>query len=619
MDDSPLNDLIRFFYHRPISFADLVIENGHLTYTNLPFESFTKIFANVSKQDIYNYCKDFICDGYNQLPDQLQPQFSDLEKNKILQTIGDAIGNPDGTDIANEELSALYKTITNFSNKWAAEVFENLQQVKEPLSEEMKTYLSNSIGCFGAYQSCYSKIDIDDLDALSVELQNSQSWQSWKFLFWGSDEYNISTEGKIGIKIPTPEEIRAQFQNLSSENINNNDQSLMIYKTSTVNGLLEMKWQATWHLVHNAILAANPNIKIQYIKNDLLPIPDMPVEYVRDYVIPGPNDTFYFFDDIQVLKKTDADNFLKLTESMNLHIHNINLVLTEEQKDAIDKMNLGDGGNVFYDKNRGIYFVGAKKTDDISDEVFYDTLHQFTSALELASGTRVVSVPFVKNIGINGNSFFYHLDLIMNLTNDGKMIVYPDVIEASAYAQVKKLVGEENLIEVDAETAEKYGLNFVSTNHVLVMPACSEAVEKQLMQNGYSVLTPAKLGLGDTAFKFFDAGPHCITLDQYHDIAPQQKIVNILNDFAEGDISGEEFRQQVESIEKKSGLTLTEDQGEYGFRYRDNIHEAIVFREGEYQLSVTPRSFNENLIQILESAIVDSQQNNLQQELNELY
>lgn len=105
---------------------------------------------------------------------------------------------------------------------------------------------------------------------------------------------------------------------------------------------------------------------------------------------------------------------------------------------------------------------------------------------------------------------FYHLDLGMTYAlPNGEVILYPGVTDEATYASIVDVIGAENIIEIDRDTASTFVTNFNHAGNTIVMTGSAPQLTEDLENRGYRVVTPDQYDLPN--LQFGQGGVHCMT------------------------------------------------------------------------------------------------------------
>jgi|GEM_PF-5768421 len=184
------------------------------------------------------------------------------------------------------------------------------------------------------------------------------------------------------------------------------------------------------------------------------------------------------------------------------------------------------GGDVIYDAERKLILVGL-------DRAGFDVNRCFTAddatAMEELTGCKVIRV---KRMAYK----FYHLDTAIGQLPGGKYLINPIVTDDATYKEIKTHIGEKNIIELPREE-ERYCSNLIAVGKTLVMPSCSEALEKQLVDAKFTVVTPEKVGLPAGAWDILNGSVHCMTQQVMRDIkiTDKEAYAGVLSSLASAD------------------------------------------------------------------------------------
>ena len=121
---------------------------------------------------------------------------------------------------------------------------------------------------------------------------------------------------------------------------------------------------------------------------------------------------------------------------------------------------------------------------------------------------KMLGVPFGEHYNMDDSSF-YHLDLGMKPLPNGEFVIFPEFTDPETYSDILELVGEDNIIEIDKETAERYVTNFATVGNSLVMTDTTSELQETLEGKGYNIISPEQYGLD--SFEFGKGGLNCIT------------------------------------------------------------------------------------------------------------
>jgi N-dimethylarginine dimethylaminohydrolase len=82
---------------------------------------------------------------------------------------------------------------------------------------------------------------------------------------------------------------------------------------------------------------------------------------------------------------------------------------------------------------------------------------------------------------------FYHIDVSLCPLSGGEIIYYPGAFTEKSLSILLERVPQDKLISITREDAAVFAANAVNSEKRLIMARCSEALERQLQEHGYSV------------------------------------------------------------------------------------------------------------------------------------
>lgn len=271
------------------------------------------------------------------------------------------------------------------------------------------------------------------------------------------------------------------------------------HATSLKSGI---KTRAIWESVRDAL--EDTGAKVQVIDGSLTAGRSIEV-YVRDiaFVL---EDTVYLPDKefIETAQFTSRGGDQKIDNDSYLQeLNQIRKFYEEQGYKIVDvKGAWFEGGNIIPIKNGtgNTLFTGIANDEMVEfSEVLLKSINETQP-----EKWKMVGVPLVQY------DPFYHLDLGMsNQLPNGEVILYRGVTDQDTYTRIVESVGVENVIEVDAETANSYSINLNFSGNTIILSGDSPELREQLEERGYKVVTPSDYGL-DT-FEFGQGGVHCIT------------------------------------------------------------------------------------------------------------
>ncbi len=171
------------------------------------------------------------------------------------------------------------------------------------------------------------------------------------------------------------------------------------------------------------------------------------------------------------------------------------------------------GGDMVYDPVRRLILVGLGRAG-------FEVNRRFTQddadVMSKITGCKVIRIKRM-------SAHFYHLDTAIVPLPMGKYLINPACLEEKAFQELQTLIGRENIIEIPREE-QRFFANLMAAGNTLVMPSCSEALEKALMDEGFKVVTPEKIGLPTGAWDILQGAVHCMTQQVKRDAGERQGI-----------------------------------------------------------------------------------------------
>lgn len=166
-----------------------------------------------------------------------------------------------------------------------------------------------------------------------------------------------------------------------------------------------------------------------------------------------------------------------------------------------------EGGNVVLHptNEQNTIFLGMDGTTDVFSA---NNLIAAINSTQTEQWT-LQGVPLVDTY--EGGSFeLYHLDLGMTYAlPNGEIIIYPGVTDEETYTRIQEIVGADNIIEIDRETALTFSTNFNHVGNTIIMTGTTPELTEILEGRGYEVVSPEDYGM--ETFEFGLGGVHCIT------------------------------------------------------------------------------------------------------------
>ena len=125
----------------------------------------------------------------------------------------------------------------------------------------------------------------------------------------------------------------------------------------------------------------------------------------------------------------------------------------------------------------------------------------------------------ILHVGVCKTSPFYDLDTFLASLPDGKLLLYPVATTEQSILQLNQKIGADNIIEINERQARKFSANLINIPETttLVMTFCDADLQKILEQNGYVVISPRTVGLGDEAtWQVANGGVRCLTSESFY-------------------------------------------------------------------------------------------------------
>jgi N-dimethylarginine dimethylaminohydrolase len=226
---------------------------------------------------------------------------------------------------------------------------------------------------------------------------------------------------------------------------------------------------------------------------------------------------------------------------LSAEAENISIILRKNGLKKIDiEEPMIDGGDVLIDEERGIVFLGYHHGNT-------ELMESTKRAIEGNTGYEVF--PIRRNIVKDQanylaskqtrmqSSVFYHLDCGMAKLPRGKYLISESMVDEQTLDRLQNYLSDDLIISKDkldtiygkssergsyvpppdfksrlerADDVFQMAFNLISIGDTLIMPFCSESLDKDLQKAGFKVVTPQKLGL-DMKWKFGDGSVHCAT------------------------------------------------------------------------------------------------------------
>ena len=172
-----------------------------------------------------------------------------------------------------------------------------------------------------------------------------------------------------------------------------------------------------------------------------------------------------------------------------------------------------EGGSVTYDSKRETVYMSNMDDKELTYEQDIARVSHAAEQLEKTSGLDT-TVLVVKE---EETAKFFHLDTFMKPLPNGEILLFPDALTDESLKLLEQQVGNENIIPMTREDAERFSSNAVvgRDNNTLIMAHASPELEATLNSKGYEVITPQDQGVHEGLWKMHQGGPHCMT--QYPD------------------------------------------------------------------------------------------------------
>jgi N-dimethylarginine dimethylaminohydrolase len=123
---------------------------------------------------------------------------------------------------------------------------------------------------------------------------------------------------------------------------------------------------------------------------------------------------------------------------------------------------------------------------------------------------------------------FYHLDTCFCVLSGGEVLWYPAAFSQASADVVRRVAGEENLIEATDEDALHLGVNSVCLGRDVVMCHASDATRAALTARGYTVhVVPLD------SFNRSGGAAYCLTLRLDNETRPAGRDIVLEEDFEE--------------------------------------------------------------------------------------
>lgn len=144
----------------------------------------------------------------------------------------------------------------------------------------------------------------------------------------------------------------------------------------------------------------------------------------------------------------------------------------------------GEGYEIRDLPRSGSFFEGFGDILPLGDTLFagyrYRSDIASHSAIGDILGRRVISLELV-------NPSFYHLDTCFCPLPSGDLLYYPAAFDDYGLNVIREMAGEDRLIEVNGEEAQRFACNAVAFEKSIVISSGSPRLEKKLAERGYTV------------------------------------------------------------------------------------------------------------------------------------
>lgn len=186
-----------------------------------------------------------------------------------------------------------------------------------------------------------------------------------------------------------------------------------------------------------------------------------------------------------------------------------------------------EGGNIIALEEKGTLLFGFEPDYDLSSaDILQQAIAEHGPNLWSVLPLRIDPSHFRV---CNDFSQFYHLDTILNVLPDQRLMIYPQALVQDDYYKLEQLVGAENFVKLSKlEAIFKFATNFISIGEYLVMTGNIRPKTREFLQNiqgsslyksdypSYKIIEPENYGLNSFALGL--GGVRCMTnpLFGYH-------------------------------------------------------------------------------------------------------
>ncbi len=155
-----------------------------------------------------------------------------------------------------------------------------------------------------------------------------------------------------------------------------------------------------------------------------------------------------------------------------------------------DGIVLEGAGDCVWDESRRMFWVGYGQR---SDERAADVVRSFF-------GIETLSLRLV-------NPRYYHMDTAMVPLSGGEVMYYPGAFSPEGQGLLRERIGEDKLICVPTEDAERLGVNAVNLGRNIILARASNRFRSMLEERGYTL---HQLPIG--SFSLSGGSAFCLTL-----------------------------------------------------------------------------------------------------------
>ena len=227
-----------------------------------------------------------------------------------------------------------------------------------------------------------------------------------------------------------------------------------------------------------------------------------------------PRDSFITVGDtVFIAKDAEKDMTRKNPEGINQSIEAFKKYM-DSQSIPYREIDVGfQGGDILVDEKNQKILCSYREPKNEKEKEKYS---RYVKTLEQETGYEVIPIEKsgykadIWSVRGSSSNTLYHLDTFLTQLPNGKILTFPEGMNAASYDRVKKAYGEENIIVIEKGDVNKLIPNAVTVGNSFITSEMPPALRKKLADQGIEVVVDSDLG-EDVKTRVINSGPHCLT------------------------------------------------------------------------------------------------------------